>query len=182
MTASSPAPRESLAEAFHAAIDGDFLVGAGLRVDNEGQDVAVGDATVKEVVSWATDALLASPAWTSREVEIERLKADVQALVRDRNYEMRRMKEQRQRANDNYDRLVEVAGERDAALAEVTRLRAEGPRVLREAAQWLYDNMPNPGPTDDNTFDGGIYSAVVELRAMAKGIERRAGTEGGRDV
>lgn len=55
---------ESLALAFHDAIDGDFLVDAG------GEDHAVGISVVRvsEVVRWATKAVLASD-WLAQHVE-----------------------------------------------------------------------------------------------------------------
>jgi hypothetical protein len=46
-----------LAATLHAAIDGDFLVGAGMRHGNVGEDVAHDKASIKEIVWWAVHAI-----------------------------------------------------------------------------------------------------------------------------
>lgn len=74
------AARDDLATALHDAIDGDFLVGAGMRFHNYDCDVPIGEAAVKEVVWWAVhavspvvDALLAE----ARAEERERIALDL---------------------------------------------------------------------------------------------------------
>lgn len=48
---------DRLAAALHDAIDGDFLVAAGMRAGNEGEDMALSEVTVTEVVWWAARAV-----------------------------------------------------------------------------------------------------------------------------
>lgn len=52
--------REQVAEALLTEyMDGDFLVGAGRTIGNEGGDVGLNEARTSEVAWWATDAVLA---------------------------------------------------------------------------------------------------------------------------
>lgn len=52
-----------------ACIDGDFLVGAGRSIGNEGGNVPINQARAKEVVWWAVDAL--APLFLERVVQAE---------------------------------------------------------------------------------------------------------------
>lgn len=50
--------RMDLADRLHAALDGDYLIGAGRGMPNDGEDVAISDARPSEVVWWAVNALI----------------------------------------------------------------------------------------------------------------------------
>lgn len=50
--------RMDLADRLHAALDGDYLIGAGRGMTNDGEDVAISDARPSEVVWWAVNALI----------------------------------------------------------------------------------------------------------------------------
>lgn len=65
-----------------------------------------------------------SAALAEARLAVDALVADNRALVRDRGHEMRAKEVERQRANSNYDRLVEVSGERDAARGALARVEA----------------------------------------------------------
>lgn len=79
--------REWLTTKLHEALDGDFLVGCGLGVGNEGENVAISEARPKEVVQWAVLAILGPRATDGPNVvaEIKELRRAIDTLRDDVN-------------------------------------------------------------------------------------------------
>ena len=143
----------AIVDALHAAIDGDFLVGAGMRTANSGDDVPLRDAAIKEVVWWAVRAtapILAARLSQEREQDRRSIRqlqgrlTEVAAVAEDRAETIQELKDAAEQVRAERDRewqrhLNALPDEMAEAWGGDAAWLTSGSKVATLVGDWLAD-------------------------------------------